>query len=336
VNRRTPHERRAGTRPTALWAIALLLCGAALLVLGAALVATPRTGVALELPRQPVGLAVTTVPATEAAAPAGPEVADPSTPSPTTTEPLPASVPLSELVPPLPVISDEVAGPTPAAARPAEPAEPEPATEPAEPEPAEPEPVEPEPVEPEPEPAEDEPVEAEPAEPEPATDPVEDDPADVEAAVPTGPVARPTEVEVPAIGVRAPIIELGVDGRGRLEVPSDPQVAGWWTGGAEPGASGPAVIAGHVDSYRGPGVFFRLPELTRGDRIVVRGEDGAVARFAVDRVERWPKDAFPTDAVYRQSDGAELRLITCGGTFDRQALRYLDNIIVFAHAVDDG
>jgi sortase (surface protein transpeptidase) len=256
------------------WAIASLLSGAGLLVLGAALVATPRTGVALDLPREAASLT----------AAGGPAVPTPD--------------------PDRPADPGAVGAPSDASADGPEPA-------PVAPEPVAPELVAPEPVA-----------------PEPATEP------DDEVGARPGPVVRPSEVEVPAIGVRAPVIELGLDTRGRLEVPSDPQAAGWWTGGPEPGASGPAVLAGHVDSFRGPGVFFRLPELARGDRIVVRNDDGVVAHFAVDRVERWPKDAFPTDAVYRQADGAELRLITCGGTFDRQALRYLDNIIVFAHAVE--
>jgi sortase (surface protein transpeptidase) len=269
---------RAGRRPVAPWAIASLLSGAGLLVLGAALVATPRTGVALDLPREAASLTAAGEPAPGGVAPGERVVADPAVAARGSTGSLSASVPRSELVPSLPAPSAPVA--------------------------------------------------PEPVAPEPATEP------DDEVGARPGPVVRPSEVEVPAIGVRAPIVELGLDTRGRLEVPSDPQAAGWWTGGPEPGASGPAVLAGHVDSFRGPGVFFRLPELARGDRIVVRNDDGAVAHFAVDRVERWPKDAFPTDAVYREADGAELRLITCGGTFDRQALRYLDNIIVFAHAVE--
>jgi hypothetical protein len=275
VNPGVPRSGSGGVRPVGVWAIASLLTGAALLVLGAALMATPRTGVALALPRQSTDVAAARAPAPGASTRDDAAAVDPIAPSRGSTRPFPAAAPLSELVPPRPVTTDDAATP--------------------------------------------------------AVELVADEPLERPGAV-----SRPLEVEVPAIGVRAAVIELGLDARGRLEVPSDPEVAGWWTGGPEPGAPGPAVIAGHVDSVRGPGVFFRLADLARGDRIVVRGEDGTVARFAVDRIERWPKDGFPTDAVYRQADGAELRLITCGGTFDREALRYLDNVIVFARAVDDG
>lgn len=146
-------------------------------------------------------------------------------------------------------------------------------------------------------------------------------------------VALPTRVEIPRLGVDSDLLDLHLDAQGRLEVPADPALAGWWTGGPRPGQVGPAVIVGHVDSVLGPAVFHGLPRLAPGDEIVVYRADDTEVRFAVERVERWPKDGFPTQAVYREADGPELRLITCGGRFDRQALRYLDNVIVFARAL---
>jgi hypothetical protein len=151
-----------------------------------------------------------------------------------------------------------------------------------------------------------------------------------------GTSSRPVTVEVARIGVSTPLIELGLDAEGRLEVPVEPDVAGWWAGGPRPGDDGPAVLVGHVDSRAGPAVFHRLHALVAGDHIEVARDDGSRVTFLVDRIERWPKDAFPTDDVYRRSHGAELRLITCGGGFDRDALRYLDNIIVFARLADGG
>jgi hypothetical protein len=114
---------------------------------------------------------------------------------------------------------------------------------------------------------------------------------------------------------------LGVDARNR-EILS--HISG------TPGERGPAVIAGHVDSKRGPAVFFRLPDLGRGDRIFVDRADGTTAVFAAQRIERHDKATFPTDAVYGDTPDPQLRLITCGGKFDRKHRRYLDNVIVFA------
>jgi sortase (surface protein transpeptidase) len=139
-------------------------------------------------------------------------------------------------------------------------------------------------------------------------------------------------VQVGRVGVDAEVIPLGLDAAGALEVPADFAQAGWWRSGPEPGERGPAVIVGHVDSRSGPAVFYRLRELVAGDRVTVQRADGTSGEFVVDRVEQHPKSAFPTDAVYGATAAPELRLVTCGGTFDRSTGHYVDNTIVFAHA----
>jgi sortase (surface protein transpeptidase) len=143
-------------------------------------------------------------------------------------------------------------------------------------------------------------------------------------------VAIPVGIEIPAIGVRAPIIRLGLNRDRSLEVPEDFGDTGWWTGGSRPGETGPAVIVGHVDSRTGPAVFYRLRELGRGDEVVVVRRDGSRARFTVQGSERYPKDKFPTMRVYGPTDGPTLRLITCGGAFDSSTGHYVDNWIVYA------
>jgi len=90
------------------------------------------------------------------------------------------------------------------------------------------------------------------------------------------------------------------------------------------------VIAGHVDSHKGPAVFFRLAELADGDEVFVDRADGTTARFPVTSVDRYPKDRFPTEQVYGPTTRAELRLITCGGEFDADARSYRDNVVVSA------
>jgi hypothetical protein len=140
---------------------------------------------------------------------------------------------------------------------------------------------------------------------------------------------HPTGLRVPVLGVDAEVIDLGLEDDGSLEVPADTAVTGWWTGGAAPGERGPAVIAAHVDSYEGPGVFFDLHRLQPGELVSVDREDGTTVDFVVERVESHPKAAFPTAQVYGPTDAPELRLITCGGDFDRGERSYRDNIIVF-------
>jgi sortase (surface protein transpeptidase) len=144
----------------------------------------------------------------------------------------------------------------------------------------------------------------------------------------------PVSVRIPAIGVNAPVIRLGLNLDRSLEVPEDWGETGRWSGGAKPGKNGPAVIVGHVDSKSGPAVFFRLRELRRGDEISLSGRSGKRVVFEVLRLERHPKNDFPTDEVYGSSRLPTLRLITCDGDFDESTGRYVDNLIVFARIIE--
>ncbi|MEN3264192.1 class F sortase [Pseudonocardia sp.] len=158
--------------------------------------------------------------------------------------------------------------------------------------------------------------------------------ATVEALAPSTPVS----LEIPAIEVHSSLLRLGLNPDGSVEVPPlDSPDAGWYENSPTPGQRGPAVILGHVDSARtGPGVFFDLPAVQPGDGITVGRADGTTAAFRVDRVAEYAKSAFPTAAVYGDIDHAGLRLITCGGAFDRSARSYEDNIVVYASAVSAG
>jgi sortase (surface protein transpeptidase) len=153
--------------------------------------------------------------------------------------------------------------------------------------------------------------------------------ADPQSATPA-PVARPVSLTIPLIGVRTPLVTLGLTANGALQVPSSAAVAGWYTGSAPPGSVGPSVILGHVDSLSGPGVFFRLSELRPGDRVYVTRADGTMVEFRVTAVQTYLKVSFPARAVYGGTPYPELRLITCGGTFDYATGHYLSNTIVYA------
>jgi LPXTG-site transpeptidase (sortase) family protein len=159
-------------------------------------------------------------------------------------------------------------------------------------------------------------------------------PTEVTAAESTPPAALPVSVDIPAIGVRSELITLGLNPDGTLAVPApgpDYDKAAWFDGSPRPGDIGPAVIEGHVDSAaNGPSVFYRLGDLVVGDQVEVTREDGTVVPFEVYDVRVVPKADFPTFDVYGNTDGPELRLITCGGPFDGAAGSYLDNVVVFA------
>lgn len=153
--------------------------------------------------------------------------------------------------------------------------------------------------------------------------------------LPPLPRSAPQRITIPSIGVDAPVTPVGLDTAGRLEVPplNRPNLTGWYSGGPSPGELGPAVIEGHVDSKSGPSVFYRLSRLATGARVEVTRQDGSHVVFQVRQREQVDKDAFPTSRVYGPVDYAALRLITCGGAFDRAKGSYEDNIIVYAHRI---
>ena len=144
------------------------------------------------------------------------------------------------------------------------------------------------------------------------------------------PVASPVSLTIPLIGVKTNLITLGLQSDGALQVPSTTSVAGWYTGSPRPGAIGSAVIVGHIDSTSGPGVFYRLSELRGGNQVYVRRADGTMVLFRVTAVQTYLKNDFPTQTVYGPTPDAELRLITCGGTFDYTTGHYLSDIVVYA------
>jgi sortase (surface protein transpeptidase) len=129
--------------------------------------------------------------------------------------------------------------------------------------------------------------------------------------------------------VDAVLESLHLDAAGALRPPKDYARPGWYADGTKPGAVGPAVIAGHVDSTRGPAVFFHLHELRVGDRVEV-SRDGRWVAFQVVASGQYAKNAFPTAQVYGPTPDAQLRLLTCGGSFDQSRRSYVDNVVVFA------
>jgi sortase (surface protein transpeptidase) len=143
----------------------------------------------------------------------------------------------------------------------------------------------------------------------------------------------PVRLDIPSIGVHTKLIRLGLNKDGTVEVPplDGNAPAGWYEHSVTPGETGPAVILGHVDSARdGPAVFYRLSSLKPGAAVSVRRTDGSTMRFTVSKVARYPKNGFPTGDVYGPTSYPALRLVTCGGSFDRNRGSYRDNVVVSA------
>ena len=151
------------------------------------------------------------------------------------------------------------------------------------------------------------------------------------------PAAAPVSLTIPLIGVQTNLMTLGLEPDGELQVPplNMVSVAGWYTGSPRPGAIGSSIIVGHIDGDAGnvKGVFFRLRQLSAGDKIYVKRADGTLVEFRVTSIQQYPKDHFPTEAVYGPVPDPELRLITCGGAFDPATGHYVLNLVVYATEV---
>ena len=144
----------------------------------------------------------------------------------------------------------------------------------------------------------------------------------------------PQQLRVPSVGINSSLVELGRKADGSMEVPVEYHIVGWYRHAPTPGEIGPAVIVGHVDNYQGAAIFYRLKDLQVGEIIEVDRADGRTVKFKVEAVKQFPRDNFPTQEVYGNLDYAGLRLITCGGQFNRQSLSYSHNTVVYASIVN--
>lgn len=152
--------------------------------------------------------------------------------------------------------------------------------------------------------------------------------------------AAPQRIDIPSMGVQAPVVRRGLDGQGAIDPPpfDQPGVVGWFAAGVRPGAAGTALFVGHVDTKTRPAVFYKLSTVRPGQTVRVVRDDGTVAEFTVDDVQVFPRDHFDARRAYgpRESGRAELRLVTCGGTFDRVSRTYTANVVVSAYLTGHG
>lgn len=152
--------------------------------------------------------------------------------------------------------------------------------------------------------------------------------------------ALPQRVDVPSIGIQAPVIPRGLDKDGAIEPPpyDRPGTVGWWSKGVQPGTAGTALMVGHVDTRSKPAVFYGLSSAQPGDKVRVVRADGSVAEFTIEDVRVYERTAFDAHKVYGQrvAGRAELRLVTCGGTYDKVAKEYSANVVVSAYLTGAG
>ena len=147
--------------------------------------------------------------------------------------------------------------------------------------------------------------------------------------------SNPVRLRIPKMSVDTNFVFLGLLDNGEIAVPKGYTEVGWYANGPTPGEVGPAVVLGHVDSYEGPGVFISLGQLTEGDYVYVDRADGTTATFRVTVLERYNRNAFPTQQVYGDIDFSGIRLITCSGTYNQETQEYDRVLVVYGTLVDN-
>lgn len=154
------------------------------------------------------------------------------------------------------------------------------------------------------------------------------------AVAPGLPSSPAVSLSVPALGIEhSPLQRLGENADGTVGVPTSFHQAGWYTGSVSPGQVGPTVILGHVDSYQGPGIFFRLGSLRPGETVSLARADGRTVTYRITGVREYAKNNFPTLSVYANTPVPTIRLITCGGQFDTTTRHYLANIVAYGEQI---
>ncbi|MFF3411917.1 class F sortase [Streptomyces sp. NPDC002742] len=166
--------------------------------------------------------------------------------------------------------------------------------------------------------------------------PLPEAPGSRHIAGPAEPAARPVRIRIPGISVDRLLTDLQVRSDGHLAAPEDPGQVGWWSDGPRPGDPGAAIVVGHVDSLTGPAAFYGISALRPGDSISIDRADHTHADFTVRALRQYAKDDFPDNEVYATTGPPELRLITCGGTYDPAAGGYRDNVVVYATLAHPG
>jgi hypothetical protein len=147
------------------------------------------------------------------------------------------------------------------------------------------------------------------------------------------PRSVPTHINIPDVQISAPLLGVDKEDNGSIHVPLEDNTAGWYRQSPTPGEAGPAIIVGHLDTIFGLGVFWRLHELSPSQIIEIDREDNTRAQFVIEKIQQYPQSSFPADEVYGNTTSADLRLISCGGTFNRLTGHYSDNIVVYASLV---
>ncbi|WP_157842791.1 MULTISPECIES: class F sortase [Bacillus] len=142
--------------------------------------------------------------------------------------------------------------------------------------------------------------------------------------------AKPVKIQIPKLQVETSIYAAPLSKEGKMEITDNADEVAWFSNGISPGMPGSAVIAGHVDNYTGPAIFFYLKRLKQGDSIFITDEFGDRLEFIVEKVEKYPYDQAPIQLIFGPSTRRKLNLITCTGKYDRKTNVHAERLVVYS------
>ncbi len=140
-------------------------------------------------------------------------------------------------------------------------------------------------------------------------------------------------LSIPSLSVSAEIVDLGFTPEGVLDVPSSGESVGWYDVSSRPGEPGNALLGGHFDWDGSLAVFWRLSELSEGDRVELDDGSGVALVYEVQSTSNVDWDR-PLNEILASDDGSSLTLFTCGGEFDQARGEYAQRVVVWATLVE--
>lgn len=163
-----------------------------------------------------------------------------------------------------------------------------------------------------------------------ANKPEEENQADSNSSKITPPLKGiiPTRIQIPSIKVDAIVKPYGLDESGAMAVPEDGETVAWFEPGTKPGAKGNAVLAAHVDDYKGPAIFFNLKDLEIGDEVIIDDGDQTLT-FVVKGKEAYPYNEAPIRTIFGPANNQQLNLITCTGLYDRKTNNHQERLVIY-------
>ena len=150
----------------------------------------------------------------------------------------------------------------------------------------------------------------------------------------SAPAITPARLTIPSIGVDANVEQVGNNTSGAMATPKNFMDVAWYALGSQPGSTGNAVFAGHVNNaLTKAGVFQHLDEVGINDKILVEDASGRTLTFVVRDIEDYGEQDAPLHDIFSSNTASGVVLITCAGDWDAKAHSFNKRLVVYASLI---